>query len=606
MSGNTLSSQARSNGIIAATIFVIALIVRLLFLFSQPDAAWPHSALYEGDSPEWIRWAQALSRGRPYEFDLPLRSPGVAYLLYWLGAGDSGVYSYASWKVLWCVLSAATCSLSYLGFVTVFSRRVALIAAGFCVFSFGSYVAATSLCNETPYAFCLFAAILLTLRIARQPSMWLALVLALLHGSAMLLRAEHPPFMMAMTGWLLWQWKLRDQRAAISPPKSKHKAKVHPRKSRTASAPRLTLRNAIIMTAIILGGAAALCLPWSIRGAEAIHRFNMIPSQPIDYAHLRVPDAPANFPVVTWSTEAQAAMNALPAFTRAHSSYVLTGLVGRDGRTEVTLADVRRLFREYFHSTPEPLKSWALLSIKGPMDFAMANHPDAAGGYSNSALVLPGVTATIMNLSHTDHLYLLNHGYKAGLAYIPSDYGKWIGNLGRKLANFVDGFTLGYTARNLPSGPYGERRAVDLTTIYPRPVLWDGLIVGLFLIGVAMAIRLRVGGLWLLIISGKVIVALAFYGYARQAVSIFPAFALFIALPVDQLIKWARAKSGIGERAGLVFGGVVVATLILADVIAFTFPRPSAVEGPLRATPQWGPTAFECSERIVIKPAPGP
>jgi hypothetical protein len=135
-------------------------------------------------------------------------------------------------------------------------------------------------------------------------------------------------------------------------------------------------------------------------------------------------------------------------------------------------------------------------------------------------------------------------------------------------------------------------------------VLWDGLILGLFLIGVAMGIRLRVGGLWLLIISGKVLVALAFYGYARQAVSIFPAFALFVALPVDQLLKWAREKSGIGERAGFIFGGVVVATLMLADVVAFNFPRASAVDGPLKVTPQWGPAAFECSERIVIKPAP--
>src|SRR5438477_9417749 len=114
MSGNTFSSQARSNWVITTTIFVIALILRLLFLFSRPDAAWPHSALYEGDSPEWVRWAQALYSRQPYEFDLPLRSPGAAYALFWLGAGDPGVHSYVNWKVLWCIMSATTCSLAYL------------------------------------------------------------------------------------------------------------------------------------------------------------------------------------------------------------------------------------------------------------------------------------------------------------------------------------------------------------------------------------------------------------------------------------------------------------------------------------------------------------
>lgn len=357
------------------------------------------------------------------------------------------------------------------------------------------------------------------------------------------------------------------------------------------------------MLLVMTGGAAALCIPWSIHGANAIHRFNTVVRDPIDYSHVRVPNAPPNFPLVAWSPEAQTAMNALPAFVRTSSSYVLTNLVGVDGRTEVTLEDVHRLFREYFHSTPEPLRAWTLLSLKGPLDFAIANHPDAAGGYSNSALILPGVADHVANLSHPDHLYLLNHGYQAGLKYIGSDLGKWVTNLGLKLGNFCDGITLGYTAFNLPSGPYGERRAVDLTTMYPRPVLWEVAVLGLFGTGVVMTIRRRIGGLWLLIILGKVLIALLFYGYARQAVSIFPAFALFLALPIDHLLKLVRSKSGVGERPGLIFAGSLAGTLVLADLIASTSSPALTVDGPLRGTPNWGPTAFECSERIVIKPA---
>ena len=603
MTGGAFESQARYNRVIAAIIFVIALIVRFLFLFSRPDAVWPHSALYEGDAPEWIRWAQALYRGQPYEFDLPLRSPGVAYALFWLGAGDPGTQSYVIWKMLWCVMSAATCSLSYLGFVMVFSQRISLIAASLCVFSFGSYVIATSLNNETPYALCLFAAIFLTLRLARQPSMRLALVLAAVHGAAMLLRAEHPLFLVLMTGWLIWQWKQGFQKAIGPQTESDRKSRIKARTSRTKSSRHLTWQHALVILAVLVGGAVILCIPWSIRGARAIHRFNTVTSEPIDYSNLGVPK-PENSPTVIWSPPAQAAMNALPAFVRRRNASILTGIVGESGRTEVTADDVHWLFREYFHYVPEPLRSWTLLSIKGPLDFAIANHPGASGGYSNSALISPGMEATA-NLSHPDHLYLLNHGYRAGMQFIVSDFGKWVGNLGRKLANFADGATLGYTALNLPNGPYGERRAVDLTTPYPRPVLWDCLILGLFGTGVVMAIRRRTGALWLLIVSGKVLITLAFYGYARQAVSIFPAFALFLALPIDPLLRWLRQKSGISERAGFIFAGFTVAALLCADLIAFNSPPASAVDGPIRVTPQWGPTSFESSDRIVIKPAPG-
>src|ERR1044071_5938520 len=103
----------------AAGVFVLALLVRLLFLFSHGDGDWPHSIYYEGDAPEWIRWAQAIDAGKPYESGLPLRSPGVAHLLQVLGAGEENLKVFVSYKVLWCVISAATCAISYLGFAMV-------------------------------------------------------------------------------------------------------------------------------------------------------------------------------------------------------------------------------------------------------------------------------------------------------------------------------------------------------------------------------------------------------------------------------------------------------------------------------------------------------
>src|SRR5688572_4175872 len=110
----------------AAAVFAVALAVRLLFLFSSPDRIWPHSIYYEGDAPVWVEWAGALDRGVPFEFDLPLRAPAVAYLLHWATAGVIEP-PFTDFKVLWCVMSAAACGLAYLCFVRIFTRRVSLI-----------------------------------------------------------------------------------------------------------------------------------------------------------------------------------------------------------------------------------------------------------------------------------------------------------------------------------------------------------------------------------------------------------------------------------------------------------------------------------------------
>ena len=65
----------------------------------------------------------------------------------------------------------------------------------------------------------------------------------------------------------------------------------------------------------------------------------------------------------------------------------------------------------------------------------------------------------------------------------------------------------------------------------------------------------------------------------------------------------ARISRAFAGTAFVLFA--VAAALIFADMIAFNSPRASAIGGLLkeRVAPQWGPTAFECSDRIVIKPA---
>jgi hypothetical protein len=200
----------------------------------------------------------------------------------------------------------------------------------------------------------------------------------------------------------------------------------------------------------------------------------------------------------------------------------------------------------------------------------------------------------------------LNHGYAAGWSFIKSHFGRWLVNLGRKLSNFSDGVTPGYSSWNIPLGPFGQRRSVDLMTAGSGPaLLWKFFILGLFGVGVIMALRQRSGGLWLILITSKVLITLAFYGYARQAASIFPAFAVFMALSIDWGVQWACSRWAIAARPGWLLACVLPGGLFVADAVSLASPPSMAVDGPIVVSPQWGQTAFECSSPIIIKAAPG-
>ena len=103
----------RRDTLAALALVAASFALRALFLFGAEDAAWPHSTLYEGDAIVWLDWARALRAGQPFEFDLPVRAPGLAFLLSWLG-GEL-VAPFTGLKLLFCGLSAATVGLFFAG-----------------------------------------------------------------------------------------------------------------------------------------------------------------------------------------------------------------------------------------------------------------------------------------------------------------------------------------------------------------------------------------------------------------------------------------------------------------------------------------------------------
>lgn len=565
----------------ALGLTLFASLLRLLFLLGSPDRAWPHSTLYEGDAPTWARWADALHRGQPFEFDLPVRTPGVAHLLSWLSVHGPGP-SFMAWKVGWCLIASLGCGLFYLACRETVGRRCALIAASLWACSYGGLVLATSLNNETPYGTLIMAIVWLTLRAARRPAWWLIGALGVLHGAAMLLRAEHLLLLVLLEAWVWW----RGRSGSL------------PRPDKATRRAAIRWLHLLPLRAATVGVIALLaCMPWIIAGSNAIQRFNDRPAQPVRYELLRP----------RWTTEAAAFMESLPAFAREGNALYLTHLARQRGQSEITRSDVETFFEREFGFIPRRLARYHLVSLKGPLDFALANDPDGDGGFSKQPLIGPLTPEGNLTFGHPDHNRLVTQGYSVGWGWIQESPGAWLGLVVRKLTVFADGAAPGVAAYNLPLGRDGIRRAVDAATPRHGPAwwVWSVLTAGMLGGGVLIAAKRRCGGAWAVVILSKIIVTIAFYGYARQAMSIQPAFLFFMALAIER--AWSAAGS---RRPGWLTCRTVPAILLGGAILAGVTDawrgrayevRPLDPRHAITPTPHWGVGAFESPDGLELQ-----
>ncbi len=580
---------------IALAVFAVALASRLVFLAASPDRSWPHSAYHEGDAIVWAQWAEAIAAGRAGEFNsgLPFYPPAVAYLIAVLGPAGAGL-SYAALKVLWCAMSAGACGVAYLAFAYVFPRRVALIASAWCAFSFALGVAATSLNNETPYLLLVCLIVLGTLRLADRPRLWLAASVGLLHGLANLTRPEHTLLLMMLMGYLAWRWV---RRPAPRVEDAGVRSGVLPPSSVFSPRPSLTVVRAIVMLLVVGLGFVLTCVPWSVHATRANMRYNRHPTPAVfrpDYATMTPP----------WEADARAFFDSLPEFCRRWVGAYLYTEVNRRAYDRVTADRLRSILLEDFGYIPEPVRAFTLVSSAGPINFALANHPGAHGEFSKVALDARFNPDPDIALSLPSHLRLYNRGGSVGLAYLAGDPGAAARSAVLKVRNFWGGVTLGLTARNLPYGRVGERRPVDLITHAPwAGPWWRAAVSAVILAGVAVAARRRQGGVWMIVILYKVAVTLLFFGYARQAVSILPAFALFGAVAIDAAAELIARRASLVRRAPIA-GGLVLLALAAADLTVLFIRAVPRIEGLTRPAPRWGPDAFESVARIRIGQGP--
>lgn len=540
-------------------MFAIAMLVRVLFLYSTSDHSWPHSVLYEGDAPVWVRWAQALNRNEAFEFDLPMRTPAIAYALHWLCPHNVAA-PFSSAKLLWCAISAFSCAMLYVVVARSLSMRTAWIAAGLLCFSFGSYELATSLNNEAPYAFVLVLLIGATLRWREAPRASLAIALGVLHGVALLLRAEH---VLLVVGFLVW--------------------------SGFATRSAIGLRS----IALIVAAAVAICLPWSWRSHVAAKRFNEVETSFVDFSNAAPP----------WSSQAQDFLRQLPAFARDGNFRHVQFLAQASGKKRVDRADLEAHFANLFGYVPEPLSEWTLVCSKGALDFALANHPAGDGGFSRAALLDGMDPDPEFAFGRPSHLKLYNHGFALGLALIRADFADWTRLVGKKLERFCAGVTLGWSAYDLPYGRASRRWPIDLATPLDANSFCR-MVIGLAILGgILLGWRRDIGALCLIVIAYKLFVTVLFYGYARQAVSIAPVFYVFGALAIDAALERLACPARLANGLGVALVLALVGCDIVRSRAANKFDiRAVGGETQIERAPQWGAGAFESFGEIEILP----
>ncbi len=539
---------------LAPALLLLALGLRLLFWQATADAGWPGSAHYQGDAWVWLDYATALERDQLFELGVPIRPPGMAWLVdvQWSGGLP------ALWKVTArsAIIGALAVVLFYLAACRAFGFKVGLIVGLLAAGSNGLMVLSTSLNNETPYLLMLAAVFWLSESIARSTRAPALLGWGVLNALACLIRVEHALFFLLALAWLARGWG----------------------KSPGGRAGR---RAAVAAVATVAAGFGLTLTPWQLQIWRQIDDLNHGPDRSSE-ATTRLQEAHERaLADITWQPAAAAARDRLPAFIRRPSANFVAATVAYRGRTTVT-ADDFELLEDAFGYVPETLAAYPFIVSTGGLNFLLANHADSAGGFDPAPLAVrpplaggagaypasfvTGLPPTRLAFSYPGHLRLVNHGYRSGGRWIRQHPGAALELAAKKLAIFWRGATLGLTGWNLPLGHGGLRRAVDLVTPEGSwPAVWRWLLLPLAAWGVVLAWPRPAAHPWLLFLLSKLAVAVLFYGYARQGATTIPVMALLLALVVNRLtthLEWPRQRM-------LVAAGVVAGLFLVAETTRF-------------------------------------
>jgi len=563
----------------ALLLFVVALVLRVLFVAATPDGGPGWHVGFQGDAPVWQGIAANVAAGRPDEqLALPLRPPGMQWLVAQLWDGAPG--SVWTARLLFVALGALVAPLVWWLLRRHVGARVAFATALLCAASSNLLLLSSGLHNETLYLVLALAALCCqpvgasAAKGVAAPIAWrwlAALLWGALHGACCLVRAEHILTAAVLLPLALW-----------------------------------TTGRGGLRQALLAGGTLVLVLlPWQLRANALVDAYNQGPQPAPMLPTMALP----------WDDDALATVRALPAFQRFPVLAFVTDTVKARGGARVRQQDLA-IVRQAYGCWPEPLPK-GFLAIYGGLNFFLANSVEAAGGFSAAALdreppleggdihYPPGLRTALprdgkLAMSYPPHLDAVVHGTAKGWTEIAADPSAAMARVGTKLWHAVEGAVGGVGGYAVPIGLSGERRQVDLVTATSGwSDVWRLFVLGAAALGLW---RLRANrGVWPLVVfaATKVAVVAAYFGYARQGALCVPVVALGVAAAfVGGATGGAGGANGgtVGRARGLPDGRwLLLAALALLAVDAVRSRMTTvAIDG--ETTTAFSPTDFRARQ----------
>ena len=544
----------------AAALFALALVLRLLHWGATPDRAWAYGVGYKGDGALWLEWARSLQLGRAFQLGLPLQPPGTAYLVSWLWDGSAA--GILRLRVAWCVLGALAVLLFHLAARRGFGERVGLGVGLVLAGATSGLLLSGSIDSETPYLVLVGASFLLHGRLADEPSRRALAAWAALQGLACLFRVEHALFAALVGGWWLHRWHRAGTRAGV------------------------LVRRSALCAAVAL----AVLAPWQLSAWSAVARINERAATTSAAEEAAFAGLERRLARLEWTPEAVERRRRQPAFTRRPAALFVAATVAYRGGTVVREQDFG-ILEEAFGSIPGPLPRGFLVSLYGPLNFALAHHDGADGGFSTARLEAPpplaggagryppalvaGLPPPQLALVYPPHLELVREGYAVGGRWIAEHPAEWLRLVGRRLLVFWSGAALGFGGSGLPLGEGGVRRAVDLVTPAAGGLatVWRGALLALAIVGAVRARRHPALAPWLLWLASKLLVAVAFFGYARLGAQAAPVVALL------GMLALTGPEARAARRGHLLAGGLAAALLVGVETVRFLDPPELRIDG---------------------------
>jgi hypothetical protein len=342
----------------------------------------------------------------------------------------------------------------------------------------------------------------------------------------------------------------------------------------------------------VLAVFALVLLPWHLSAWSSIHRFNTqpLPSDPAQEEVMTRLERLLNG--ITWQPQALAELDKLPTATRRTARLFITATEGVRGQRTVT-ADSLEILEQAFGYTPRPLASRPYLTLYGGLNFYLANNEHATGGFGRAPLerrpplagpvesyplaLIRDLPPAQLTLTYPPHLEILNHGYRLGWQWIRHHPGEALRLAGTKLTIFWRGAALGLGGYNLPLGLSGLRRQVDLVVpTGSAATAWATAVLTLAVVGLWVGRRRIALVPWTVLLLSKVVVAVAFFGYARQGATVIPVVALLVCLGAEPLVSRLRTRldRSPGWARGRRLAVPAAALLLLAVEVGRWVARP--------------------------------